>query len=124
MRYSIRELLLKTILASKPSDGVPANWEKNEGHVELESLGCTLSSTDTISHDMEHITILVLEELPNEEANAYTEPEEYDPYSLPIVLDKVGKPVGRSLDGVGLLGWNQLLAEQLAQLSAIRDRLA
>lgn len=61
--------------APEPSDGVSADRQQDQGHVELKSLGATLSCSDTIAHDMEHSTVLVLDELPSEKCCANGKPQ-------------------------------------------------
>lgn len=84
-----RDNSAKLGLTPKPSNSIPTNREKDDGHVELEGLGGALGRGDTVAHDMEDGSIAVLDELPGEEAGANGEPERENPNALPVVLDEV-----------------------------------
>ena len=60
--------------ASQPCDGVSADGEKDDGHVEFEGLGGAFGSGDAIAHDVEDGAVLVLDEFPGEKAGADSEP--------------------------------------------------
>lgn len=58
----------------EPSNGIPTNREKNNGHIELEGLSGALGGGDTVAHDMEDGPTAVLDELPGEKSGANGEP--------------------------------------------------
>lgn len=106
-------------LVTEPSDSVPADWEEDESHVELESLGAAFGDADTVAHNVVHGAVAVLYEFPGEKACANAEPEQQHPHPHPVILHKVTEFLVVSLDGVGFYGWFQLLAQHLAQVPAI-----
>lgn len=56
--------------ASEPCDGVSADGEEDEGHIEFQGLGGALGGGDAVPHDFEHFAVLVLNELPGKETGA------------------------------------------------------
>lgn len=107
-------------LVADPGDGVAADGEENEGHVELEGLGGALGGADAVAHDVVDGAVAVLDELPGEEARADAEPEGHDPHPLPVVLQKVLGLLPPPPDRVRLLRRPQVLAQHLAQVPAVR----
>lgn len=69
-----RDNRAKLGLTPEPSNGVPTNREKDDGHVELKSLGGAFGGGDAVAHDMEDGSMAVLNELPGEESSANGEP--------------------------------------------------
>ena len=69
-RYDVAELGS----ASQPCDGVSADGEEDDGHVELEGLGGAFGGGDAVAHDVEDGAVLVLDEFPGEKAGADSEP--------------------------------------------------
>ena len=77
-RQQIRQILLISWVrlgsASQPCDGVSADGEEDDGHVEFEGLGGAFGSGDAVAHDVEDCAVLVLDEFPGEKAGADSEP--------------------------------------------------
>lgn len=69
-----RDNSAKPGLTPEPSDGIPTNREKNNGHIELERLGGAFGRGDAVAHDMKDGAVAVLDEFPGEESGADGEP--------------------------------------------------
>lgn len=74
---------------TEPRYRVPANREKDERHVELESLCSSLGCGQAVAHDFECIHVFVLDELPCEECSHDPNPECNHPQPLPVLLQVV-----------------------------------
>lgn len=108
---------------TEPGDGVPANGEEDEGHVELGGLGTALGDADAVAHDVERRVALVRHELPGEEAGVDGQPQRHHPHPLPVVLHEVGQPPEPPPERVPVVRRHQLLADQLADVGAVRHQL-
>ena len=69
---------------AKPGQHVPANWQEDEGHVELQSLGRPFGGGQAITHHLEGFPVLVLVQFPSKETAHRHHPQQYDPSPLPV----------------------------------------
>lgn len=100
-------------LVPEPCDGVPADWEKNQSHVELGQFCTTFGNADAVAHNVEHGSLPVLVELPGEKADHGDQPHQEQPHPLPVVFQEVLGLFVVPLEGVALLGGPQFLAQHL-----------
>lgn len=70
---------------AEPSEGVAADGEEDEGHVELQRLRGALGGGKAISHHGERRTVAVLRELPGEQPPHGRHPQLHHPRPLPVL---------------------------------------
>ena len=98
----------------QPSDYVPTNRQQNESHVELQRLCGAFGGEEAITHDVEGLFVLVLYELPSEQAYHDQYPECDHPNPLPILLQIVEEFGAHSADPAPLSEALEVLAQGLA----------
>lgn len=101
-------------LITEPGDGVAADGEENECHVELERLCSAFSCAHTVTHDVVHSPASVLNELPREQCEAYEEPQSQNPGSFPVVFHEVAATLVVAFHGIWFQSWFQLLTQHMA----------
>lgn len=104
-------------LVAEPGDGVAADGEEDEGHVELEGLGGALGHAHAVAHHLENLSVPVLDVFVSEEGSHDCNPHSHHPNSLPIVQQQVVK-ISVPPPYQVVLTWLQLLAQHFAQIPA------
>lgn len=102
---------------TKPGDGIPADRQENESHIEFEGLSRALSSQQTVAHDVICCLVLVLEELPEEQPHHDSYPEGQNPDPLPVLLQVVEQLLACLPNGAPLPQTLKILAQRLARIA-------
>jgi len=107
----------------EPGDGVPADGEQDERHVELGGLGAALGDADAVAHHVERRVAAVRGELPGEERRVDGQPQRHHPHALPVVLHEVEECHGGAAERAVVARRRQPLADQLADVvGAVRHQ--
>lgn len=94
----------------EPRQGIPADGQEDESHVELQSFCCPLGRRQAIAHDAKCRHVPVLDELPGEEASHHYCPKQQNPTSLPVLQHKASDGAANPLHCVGWSKRAQVLA--------------
>ena len=74
---------------TEPRNRVTADGEKDQSHVELESLCSALGCGQAVPHHLERVHVSVVNELPSEEPHHDRNPQCNHPQSLPVLFQVV-----------------------------------
>ncbi|KAL8141895.1 hypothetical protein V2J09_014927 [Rumex salicifolius] len=70
--------------------------QKNESHVELQSLSCTLGSSKAISHHLKPSSVAILNKLPSKKGSTKNQPKPNYPYTSPYL------PMGKAKEAASM----------------------